>query len=504
MPSSTFHESEPRRKRAHKVAGNHLSVGPLVGPSAQDRFLAECAARSAEHLPVSSPTMDTPLLQQEGQVPGSRVHSALMGSYLTTVLQNNTTSGTDAFIERLFPDKRLPFPIGERTFSALTTAGCWNLSRNTFKGPEYTEKGLANWLNLVGNAMVGVHGRTLDNNRQWWHGTHSRPPTGAYANRKPDLVLVDKVLHTSLGREKHVDWLHIRSFAEVTQESSTPNRIPSTINAKSYLQFTVQHDRRFTTALFFNKSGQYGLTVTDREGQIQYTAGSLAGQGMEPARLFLKILAFLMFGSDSDIGLDPHFIRNPQTDALIAVNVNGERYEIIRLIYNLDNILGRGTKVWVVSRNNVEYVLKDSWLHSEVETEVTPLRLMMGHDEIKPSVPTYIGGGDVIINDEPDSTYIYRGEAHLGRRRNRRVHRRLLTTPIGKPLTKFRSKKEFIKVMQMVVSGTYFNQSFVVKLNRYWQLINIYGRNFEYYTEISALVTSCFATLKKIRRRWGC
>ena len=213
---------------------------------------------------------------------------------------------------------------------------------------------------------------------------------------------------------KHIDWLHICSFAEVTQESSTPNRIPSTINAKSYLQFSVQHDQRFTIALFFNKSGQYGLMVTNREGQIQYTTGSLVGQGMEPAHLFLKILAFLMFGSDSDIGLNPHFICEPQTDTLIAVNINGEHYDIIHHIYNLDNILGRGTNVWIVSRDNAQYVLKDSWSHSEAESEVTPLRLMMGHDEIKSSVPTYIGGGDVVINGKPDSTYIYRGEAYLG------------------------------------------------------------------------------------------
>src|SRR6266568_8034737 len=91
MPSfsSTSHESKPRRKQAHKVAGmNHLSI-PLIGPSAQDCFLAACAAHSAKHLPVSSPTMDTPLLQQLGQIPGNHVHSTLMRSYLAALLQGN-------------------------------------------------------------------------------------------------------------------------------------------------------------------------------------------------------------------------------------------------------------------------------------------------------------------------------------------------------------------------------------------------------------------------------
>jgi hypothetical protein len=463
MPSfsGTSYESigEPRRKRTHKVSGmNHASV-PRLGPSTQDHFLAAAVARSVEHLPTSSPTMaSTPLLQQLGQTPGNRVHSTLIGSHLATELQGNIARATDAFIERLFPEERLPFSIDDRTFKALATANCWDLSGNTFTGQAYTESGLANWLNRVGNVMAGVDSQTLDNDRQWWHGSHQRPPTGAYANRKPDLVLLDRGIHQSLaGQSGHVDWLHIRSFAEVTQELSTPSRIPSTINAKSYLQFSVQHDRRFTIALFFNNSGQYGLTLTDREGQIQYNAGSLVGSGTESARLFLKILAFLMFGSDSDIGLDPHFIREPRTDALIGVNIDEERYDIIQHIYKLDNLLSRGTNVWIVSRDNVQYVLKDYWSHSEAESEVTALRLMMGHDEIESLVPTYIRGGDVFIGGERDSTYIYRGEYFLGRPRNRRVHRRLLSRPIGKPLTTFRSKKEFIKAMQTVVTGTYLN-----------------------------------------------
>jgi hypothetical protein len=57
--------------------------------------------------------------------------------------------GTDAFIERLFPEERLPFSIDDRTFKALATANCWDLSGNTFTGQAYTESGLANWLNRV-------------------------------------------------------------------------------------------------------------------------------------------------------------------------------------------------------------------------------------------------------------------------------------------------------------------------------------------------------------------
>jgi len=76
---------------------------------------------------------------------------------------------------------------------------------------------------------------------------------------------------------------------------------------------------------------------------------------------------------------------------------------------------------------------------------------MLGHDKIKLKVPTFIAGGDVMIDGVIDSTSIYRGSGLLGRPHNQRTHRRILTTPIGEPLTNFRSKTEFIMSMITVV-----------------------------------------------------
>jgi hypothetical protein len=84
-----------------------------------------------------------------------------------------------------------------------------------------------------------------------------------------------------------------------------------------------------------------------------------------------------------------------------------------------------------VTRHGKRFVLKDSWVQADrVESEVAHLKCMLGHDEIKTLVPTFIGGGDVTINGITDSTANYRGSGLVGRPYNQRVHRRILTPSV--------------------------------------------------------------------------
>ncbi|KAF8810990.1 hypothetical protein BYT27DRAFT_7019859, partial [Phlegmacium glaucopus] len=117
-------------------------------------------------------------------------------------------------------------------------------------------------------------------------------------------------------------------------------------------------------------------------------------------------------------------------------------------------LLGRGTNVWIVTRDDKSFVLKDSWvLEDLVESENTHLQAMVGHDKIKSLVPTFVGGGDVKINKITDSTASYCGSGLIRRPHNQPVHRRIVTGPVGIPLTAFRSKKEFVNVLIGVVSA---------------------------------------------------
>ena len=425
------------------VAG--MQVTPILpfGCSTQQRFLSEAMATSVDR-------SVTPLLLQAGQLPGKRVHTTMLASVLAKELEDDTDIASDTFIDRLFPKKRVPFTINIYIFKALKEKGYWDTKTNLFQGMAYTEIDMGKWLNAIGETMAEVYDRPLK--RCWWHGTCNLPPSGAPIIRKPDIVLLSRGIYETRTEGQHVDWRHIRSFAEVTTEKRMPSRMGSTINAKSYLSFLLQFDRRFATAISFCGTGDYSFTLTDREGQIQYKS-SLKSRGREPAQRFLMILAFLMFGDDTDIGLDPHFIRD-DADRLVAISIDEKRYELGDRIYTVESLLGRGTNVWIVTREDKRFILKDSWvLENLVESEIDHLQAMIKHDEIKSLVPTFVGGGDVKINGITDSTANYRGQGLIGRQHNQRVHRRVVTGPVGIPLTMFQSKKEFVNALISVVSS---------------------------------------------------
>jgi hypothetical protein len=493
-------------KRRHHdlpiIAGLEATPIPPLGCSTQQRFLAEAIGQSVEQ------SVATPLLLQAGQLPGKRVESTMLPSVLTTELKDDIIIASDTFIDRLFPKDRAPFTVNHKLiYKALEKKGFWDKQTYSFKGMVYSESGMAEWLNAIGKTMEEVSECSLK--RLWWHGTCNLPPSGAPHIRKPDLVLLSheyynqcSTINSKKKEDLRIDWLRIRSLGEVTSEKNMPPRMAHTVNAKSYLSFILQFDRRFATALSFSQSGNYTFTLTDREGQIQFKS-SLKSSGLEIAQRFLMILAFLMFGDDADIGLDPHFERDVN-DRLVTVDIDGNRYELKDRIYTVESLLGRGTNVWIVTREDKQFILKDSWvLENLVESEIVHLRAMMKHNEIKSLVPTFVDGGDIKINGTTDSTATYRGHGLIGRHHNQRVHRRIVTGPVGIPLTMFQSKKEFVNALIGVVSGRCHKINIAIIFSACLQLINTCVRHSRFCIVILALATFCFTGPTRTRRQMG-
>ena len=97
--------------------------------------------------------------------------------------------------------------------------------------------------------------------------------------------------------------------------------------------------------------------------------------------------------------------------------------------------------------------MKDSWAQEDgLHNEVAHLRRMAPYEELKDRVPTLICGGDVVINGINDSTERYRSG-----RCSHRVHRRIVTFPIGESIISFKSKKEFIRVMMSIMESKLTN-----------------------------------------------
>ncbi|KAF8230403.1 hypothetical protein L208DRAFT_1282034, partial [Tricholoma matsutake] len=114
---------------------------------------------------------------------------------------------------------------------------------------------------------------------------------------------------------------------------------------------------------------------------------------------FFKVIAFLMFRDNSDLGLDPNVKINSTTGRVEWITLANKIFLVVKLIYNLDSLVGHATKVWVMKESNKSYTLKDSWtqLH-HAQSEASILALMHGHDAIKGCVPLLLCSEDMQIN----------------------------------------------------------------------------------------------------------
>ena len=82
-----------------------------------------------------------------------------------------------------------------------------------------------------------------------------------------------------------MQWAMILALGETTAEAQFPQWMVDTIDGKSYIMFTAQHDRQFVPALCFDGSGFWSLTVTDRQGQL--VTGPISIHGTHYIGLFL-------------------------------------------------------------------------------------------------------------------------------------------------------------------------------------------------------------------------
>ena len=371
-------------------------------------------------------------------------------------LARNTLNTNSNFLEHLLPHGRLPFPVNEDLLRKLsapigTNAPVWNERKSCFRQPpmDFGEAAVCEWLNDIGTTLGLVYGRRCE--RLWWCGDCRMPLVDPSVQRKPDLILLDRDYYDSVSQKNSpgAKWVFVKALAEVHQ---TPDaKLSDTIIVKPYLTFLSQPHRRFTISLSFinAEKGQFSITVIDRAGQIRVNKIDLIGSSIENGLLLLSILAFLMFGSAEDIGLDPSFEINPSNGQIVAIECENRRFEVVECIHALRPLFGRGTQVWIVTHEGIKYIMKDSWVREDrIRNEVAHLCRMKDHKELKDRVPTLICGGDVVINGIQDSTRRYRS-AHC----SHRIHRRIVTSPVGEPITSFKSKKEFIKVMMSIIES---------------------------------------------------
>ena len=438
-----------------------VPITPIASPGARPPILRVDVLRKTTKTAnkIDADTLSTSFISRmySAQLPGHSTPGTELNSCLRQELNKHIIDTDTNFITSyLFPPSRLPFPIDDSLLMNISTSyvtseniqkpAIWNcrLYQPRQFPSQYTETAIADWLNEIGEALAHFSRREL--RRVWSHRNCDKAPDGCNIKRKPDIILVNKDYLAKLSSANAPsDWNFIQALCEVTSQLKTSSRIIDTINAKSFIMFATQHNRRFVIALSFTGNGTFRLTVSDREGQIRHNETALDGK--RPSTLFFTIIAFLMFGDDADIGLDPN-VTIGQDGRVKKILVDNKCFVVKHLIHSVETLIGRATKVWVVFANDAPdtlYILKDSWIQaSHVDSEVSFLKQMS--TKLEGYVPKLICGGDVTVKDVKDCTGRYRVDL-AGYPYSQRVHRRIVTSTIGEPLTMFQSKKEFLNVM---------------------------------------------------------
>lgn len=354
----------------------------------------------------------------------------------------------------------------------------WDADKATFwKIPEFTELGIKSWLNEMieklgsafeDNNAPGCQPAVCPSARSWCKVTANRAPTGGSQVRKPDISLLDRSISTIC--EKKGDkpgWALVQAFAEVTQnQASSMASMLKNIVEKAYLMFESQPYRLFVIALCFIKKEStptWGLVRVDRAGVISTISFAFTHT---PATTLAMTIYCLSFGNPGSLGIDESMIICPSTGLVTHIVVKGQTptsgdnevkriFEVVRPIHATPQVSGRATRVWIVRRDGVFYILKDSWpLKSKPFSEISHLlqinRMIMEDDEmldkLKHTYPILVIGQEFKYHD----TSLVRDEFGAGSC-FARMHRRIVTEPIGDPLTSFNSKFQLCSVLRDVV-----------------------------------------------------
>ncbi|KAF7343467.1 hypothetical protein MVEN_01779600 [Mycena venus] len=277
-------------------------------------------------------------------------------------------------------------------------------------------------------------GKSLPTKRRSWTSQFAtKGVTEAPNVRMPDFLL---------GAESEYRWPNIQVHGEL--ESSNSKESQDTVRNRllngTYLIFSHQDNRRFVLSIAF-MAEHVRLFIFDRAGLLSTAPFNLHDEPED----FVRVLVALMFTNDPAVlGYDTSILEIADDR---YIGVEGVLYEIVgKPLFISDVIRGRGTICWRVRSNGQYFVIKDTWADaSRPQTEADILRMVQGVD----GVPKVVQDIIVKVNGKEGRTHTLRSHLppkfdELNSQIERRVHRRLVLTPLGNSLSTFASRKELI------------------------------------------------------------
>ncbi|KAG1785034.1 uncharacterized protein HD556DRAFT_1314580 [Suillus plorans] len=305
--------------------------------------------------------------------------------------------------------------------------------------------------------------KALADLRYWSSEFATSPIPDATDSRKPDLVLLDYRLRKLDSSEK--SWKDVLTGIEITQSDlSSDRKIPLFLGivTKGYLMMREQPWRRFILLFSISKL-KLRAHYLDRSGMVV----------SEPLQIdrfpirFVDVLNTITLANRSSLGFDPtiHICNSCNTvpshtnlpdgfDTMLPgaigwVYDNDQNvYWIMEILWKSRGFFKRGTVCYRVrDKFGREYALKDCWVNEDVkDVEIDFLKAVDGIQNVVQLVKYW----DVLYDGQPDSTSHIRSHCPTFVF-EKKIHRRILLTPCGLPLTQFNDIPELIGVFRDLV-----------------------------------------------------
>ncbi|KAJ2580695.1 hypothetical protein GGH95_002451, partial [Coemansia sp. RSA 1836] len=240
--------------------------------------------------------------------------------------------------------------------------------------------------------------------------------------------------------------------------------------------YQQQHDLRFA----------WGITICGHDVRVCHFGNdrAISSRPMDVTtsdgrRSFIELLVNWSLCDDSQLGRDPTMKRLPdlkcwQIDCLDDATHESRRYYFSTIICHADHLFGRHTRCFLATDIEPKctdgdeitptVVIKDAWAFAEhsistdTRDEIKSLnkikdKLAAKKDELDIIIPEVKMGGRVWFDlsgeyTEDNTTSMYTGIVEKAKESPRfRAHRRIVMSPIGKPLHTVESAEEFVTVV---------------------------------------------------------
>jgi hypothetical protein len=442
--------------------------------------------RFKEYISNEFPYLNHPQVSATNHEPlRKEVNATIANSLLNTILPNTLQVGTAEWVSKaIFPDESLPVPFNDGCLDNVQE--CWDRSTQRFSNfPETTdEQAIQDWLNHLAHTLGVQHDLIKEKKPEEFLSTddedvsvdevdsgmekkgfviagaedrsfsmvsHKRGPSGGYRLRKPDIILINRNLrHFLKDGNRRPRWHHVEAIVEVSVSASHLSMLQQILE-KAALMFEAQPFRRFAIGLAIRGTvvnAEFCFMLVDRAGVCQTSWAPISGY---EAISFIRIVFGLSYASPKFLGIDTSMTVDLFSGNVSKIKVEDQEFNVIKHVYSSLILFGRGTHVFLVKDKDENFhILKDAWLladHGISEIDIlSSISNTLKNDpspvahKYRSMHPRFIVGEEI-----GDSTNKRRGR--LTNMPSERLHRRAVTGPVGDPLTSFRSREEFVKVL---------------------------------------------------------